>query len=254
MSAIKCNPDPHVVKLLAKLGLGFDCASHAEIALVLGLGVSASNIIFANTCKAVPFVRYAHASGVQMMTFDNADELHKIAQHHPTAKMLLRIITDDRGSTCRFGHKFGAPMASVSSLLKTARSLGVDVVGVSFHVGTGCSEPTLYTDALRRAKWVFDLASDLGYSFDIVDVGGGYGYDNFEEIAQALLIGLDQYFPVGCGVRVIAEPGRYFMRSAFDLATNIIGRRLVPSDEEVHDSAMPSKVEAEEITPVTLCE
>lgn len=250
--AVKCNPDPYVLHLFAKLGLGFDCASHAEIALVLGLGVSASNIIYANPCKAGSFVRHAHASGVQMMTFDNADELHKVAQHHPSAKMVLRILTDDRGSVCRFGEKFGAPAAEVPSLLETARSLGVDVIGVAFHVGSGCSNPALYKDALERAKWVFEIATQFGFNLELVDVGGGFGNDNFEILAEGLLAGLNEYFPIGCGVRVIAEPGRYFVTEAFELATNIIARRQLSVPKGLTDVSMPDAVESED-APVTMC-
>ncbi|KAG8728871.1 hypothetical protein FRC12_021430, partial [Ceratobasidium sp. 428] len=77
--AVKCNPDPYVLRLLAALGTGFDCASHGEISQVLGLGVDPSRIIFANPCKATSFVRHAAKAGVDMMTFDNQDELFKIA-------------------------------------------------------------------------------------------------------------------------------------------------------------------------------
>ncbi|KAH9812422.1 pyridoxal-dependent decarboxylase [Melampsora americana] len=229
--AVKCNPDSHILNLFAKLGLGFDCASHAEIAQVLAMGVSPSNIIYANPCKAGSFVRHAHASGVDMMTFDNLDELHKVAKHHPSAKMVIRILIDDRGSLCRFGEKFGAPLENVHLLLGTARQLGVNVIGVAFHVGSGCINPDLYKDAVKHAKWVFELASQHGYRFSLLDVGGGFGDDNLEFLAEGLLAGLDEYFPVGCGVTVIAEPGRYFVTEAFELATNIIARRQVASSK-----------------------
>ncbi|EGG07751.1 uncharacterized protein MELLADRAFT_71643 [Melampsora larici-populina 98AG31] len=249
--AVKCNPDPHVINLFAKLGLGFDCASHAEIAQVLAFGVSPSNIIYANPCKAGSFIRHAHASGVEMMTFDNMDELHKVAKHHPSAKMVIRILIDDRGSLCRFGEKFGAPLENVHLLLGTARQLGVNVIGVAFHVGSGCTNPELYKDALKHAKWVFELASQHGYQFNLLDVGGGFGDDNLEFLAEGLLAGLDEYFPVGCGVNVIAEPGRYFVTEAFELATNVIARRQVSNTKVQLDAPMIAPVDSEE-EPVTL--
>ncbi|KAA1096659.1 hypothetical protein PGT21_024456 [Puccinia graminis f. sp. tritici] len=227
--AVKCNPDSLVLKLLAQLGTGFDCASHAEIEMVLKLGVEPSRIIYANPCKAGSFVRHAHAKGVQMMTFDNQDELEKVAKFHPNARMVLRILTDDSGSLCRLGEKFGAPLENVRGLLERAKELDVAVIGVAFHVGSGCSNPLLYTDAVGRAKWTFELGQELGFHFDFLDVGGGFGDDNFDLLAEGLLAGLDKYFPVGCGVRVIAEPGRYFVTRAFELATNIIARRKAPT-------------------------
>jgi len=226
--AVKCNPDKVVLKLLAQLGTGFDCASHAEIEMVLKMGVHSNRIIYANPCKAGSFIRHAHSKGVEMMTFDNQDELEKVAKFHPTARMVLRILTDDSGSLCRLGEKFGAPLENVRALLERAKELKVAVIGVAFHVGSGCSNPQLYTDAVGRAKWTFELAQELGFQLDLLDVGGGFGDDNFDLLAEGLLAGLDKYFPLGCGVRVIAEPGRYFVTRAFELATNVIARRKAP--------------------------
>ncbi|KAG0146345.1 hypothetical protein CROQUDRAFT_657509 [Cronartium quercuum f. sp. fusiforme G11] len=253
--AVKCNPDPHVLNLLAKLGLGFDCASHAEIASILALGVSPTQIIYANPCKAGSFIRHAHAAGVELMTFDNADELAKVAKHHPRAKMVLRILIDDRGSLCRFGEKFGAPLEHVAGLLEAAVKLAVDVVGVAFHVGSGCTEAARYTAAVRDAKWVFELAAQFGFAFKLLDVGGGFGDDNFEILAEGLLAGLDECFPPGCGVRVIAEPGRYFVTEAFELATNIIARRqasAVAAVKSTTDSHSVMDIKEAEEAPVTM--
>ncbi|POW02422.1 hypothetical protein PSTT_11791 [Puccinia striiformis] len=226
--AVKCNPDKLVLKLLAKLGTGFDCASHAEIEMILKLGVQSDRIIYANPCKAGSFIRHAAQKNVEMMTFDNQEELDKVAKFHPNAKMVLRILTDDSGSLCRLGEKFGAPLENVKNLLERAKELGVNVIGVAFHVGSGCSNPDLYIDAVSRAKWTFEIAQELGFEFNFLDVGGGFGDENFDLLVDGLITGLDKYFPVGCGVRVIAEPGRYFVTRAFELATNIIARRKAP--------------------------
>jgi ornithine decarboxylase len=136
--AVKCNPDPYVLRLLAALGTGFDCASNGEIVQVLRLGVGPERIIFANPCKAVSFIKTAAKRGVDTMTFDNADELYKVARANPTAKLVLRILTDDSKSLCRLGLKFGTPLVAVPGLLAIARDLGLDVIGISFHVAFGC--------------------------------------------------------------------------------------------------------------------
>lgn len=251
-AAVKCNPDPHVLRLLAALGMGFDCASHAEISLVLSLGVDPSRIIYANPCKAASFVRHARDAGVELMTFDNLDELEKVNKHHPTAKMVLRILTDDSGSLCRLGDKFGAPLAETRALLEKAKALNVQVVGVSFHVGSGCTNPDLYRDAISRANYAFAVAAELGFEFDFLDVGGGFGDENFERLSVGLVRGLDEFFPVGCGVRVIAEPGRYFVTQAFELATNIIARRKVSVAEMVSAEEDVMEVPQEE-QPMTFC-
>ncbi|KAF8071494.1 ornithine decarboxylase [Lyophyllum atratum] len=224
--AVKCNPDPYVIRLLAALGSGFDCASNGEISQVLGVGgIDPSRIIFANPCKAVSFVRNAAKMGVETMTFDNADELYKIARAHSGAKLVVRILTDDSKSLCAFGIKFGAPLVSVPGLLAKARELGLDVIGVSFHVGSGCYDPSVYNDAISRARAVFDMGRDAGYTFSLLDVGGGFEDALFEQAAAVLTQAIDQYFPDRQNVKIIAEPGRFYVSKAYKLAANIIARR-----------------------------
>ncbi|QRV89764.1 ornithine decarboxylase [Ceratobasidium sp. AG-Ba] len=228
--AVKCNPDPYVLRLLSALGTGFDCASHGEIGQVLGLGVDPSRIIFANPCKATSFVRHAARSGVDMMTFDNQDELYKIARAHPNAKLVVRILTDDSKSLCRLGLKFGAPLVTVPALLAKAKELGLNVIGVSFHVGSGCFDSNAFADAVMRARAVFDIGAEAGYRFSLLDVGGGFEDGNFEGTAQVLREALVRYFPDRSGIRVIAEPGRFYVSGAFSLAANIIARRARAGD------------------------
>lgn len=155
---------------MASLGLGFDCASQPEISAVLALPhkPDPSRIIYANPCKAASFVRHAAKHGVDYMTFDNGDELAKIKKFHPGAKMVLRILTDDSSSLCRLGLKFGAPLSEVRGLLRKARALDINVVGVSFHCGSGCKDPSLFGDAIRRARWAFDVGSEEGFNFDLL--------------------------------------------------------------------------------------
>ncbi|CDH54372.1 ornithine decarboxylase [Lichtheimia corymbifera JMRC:FSU:9682] len=232
--AVKSNPDPMVVRLLASLGLGFDCASKSEIQQVLNGGVDPSRIIYANPCKQASFIRYASQQSVAKMTFDNAEELHKIKKLYPKAELVLRILTDDSKSLCQLGLKFGAPMHTVEPLLKTAKELGLNVIGVSFHVGSGCLDEHAFEDAVVRAREAFDIGHALGFDFSLLDVGGGFpGADvqdgiTFEKVAAVLGPAVDALFPPN--VRVIAEPGRYFVASAFTICTGVIGRRTVEAD------------------------
>ena len=224
--AVKCNPDPYVLRLLAALGTGFDCASNNEISQVLGIGtVDPSRIIFANPCKAVSFIRNAAKSGVNMMTFDNADELYKIARTHPNAKLIIRILTDDSKSLCRLGLKFGAPLVTVPHLLAKARELNLNVIGVSFHVGSGCYDATAFADAIMRARNVFDMGTAAGFSFTLLDVGGGFEDATFEANAAVLSAAIDRHFPERSSIKIIAEPGRFYVSKAFHLAAHIIARR-----------------------------
>ncbi|KAK3327611.1 pyridoxal-dependent decarboxylase [Cercophora scortea] len=226
--AVKCNPDQKVLQLLSALGTGFDCASKAEIEQVLQMGVDPSRIIYAQPCKTNSYVRYVASHGVRQMTFDNADELRKIARLFPTAELYLRILTDDSSSLCRLSLKFGASLDSTDELLALASDLGLNVVGVSFHVGSGASDPLAFLKAVQDAHVVFQQAAAYGFNLKTLDVGGGFCSDNtFEEMAHVLRSALDDYFPAHSGINLIAEPGRFYVSDAFTIACNVIARRTI---------------------------
>jgi ornithine decarboxylase len=159
------------------------------------------------------------------MTFDNSDELHKIKALCPDAELFLRILTDDSASLCRLSLKFGASLDATSELLELARSLDLNVVGVAFHVGSGASDPQAFLKAVRDARFVFDQAIDLGFNMHTLDVGGGFCTESFDQMAAVLSAALDDAFPPS--VRVIGEPGRYYVSEAFSLACHVIARRTV---------------------------
>jgi len=250
--AVKCCPDPHVVKTLAQLGTGFDCASRGEIQMVMDFGVDPSKLIYANPCKQASHIRYAKSRGVNMMTFDNADELYKIKQLNPDAQMVLRILTDDSKSLCKLGLKFGASLEIAPSLLRTAQELGINLVGVSFHVGSGCFDANAFGDAVKRASWVMQEAKNYGFDMSLLDIGGGFPSNNapgltFQEIVSVLRPAIETYVPEH--IRIIAEPGRYFVASAFTLCVNVMSRRVVPRDRPVEAVPSPSDMVSPRLTP-----
>lgn len=233
--AVKCNPDPEILRLMAKLGNGFDCASKAEIDMALDTGIDPSRIIYAQPCKTKSYLRYAAQMGVKQMTFDNADELYKIKACFPDAELYLRILTDDSTSLCRLSMKFGASLDIARQLLELAHELELKVVGVSFHVGSGAEDPTAFVKAVQDARMVFDQAAEIGHELHTLDVGGGFSGDTFEKFAGVLSEALDTYFPPH--IRVIAEPGRYYVATAFTLAANVIARRDVRDPEDPANDA-----------------
>lgn len=240
--AVKCNNDPLLLRVLADLGTGFDCASKGEIDQVLSLGVPAERIIFANPCKTRNYIRYASNVGVKAMTFDNQEELVKVAALHPDAQMILRIAVSDDTAQCPLNIKFGAEPVNVApALLQVARELNVNVVGISFHVGSGCRDPTAYAVAIAHCRRLFDLGAQLGHSMDIIDIGGGFpGSPNkqvlFEKIADVVNASLDNHFAswegnrAGLPLRVIAEPGRYFASAAYTLIVSVMAKTAVPAN------------------------
>lgn len=234
--AMKCNNDPIILKMLTGLGIGFDCASKTEMQTMLGLGVPPSKIVYANPCKQASHLRFSAEHGISLMTFDNEMELHKIKELYPTARLLLRIRTDDSKSLCQLGIKYGAPLKQCRHLLKVAHDLKLNVIGVSFHVGSGCYDAIAYATAVSAARGVFDLAGQVGFKFTMLDIGGGFPGDSFaaitfEQVCTILNPLLEEHFPASSGVRIIAEPGRFYSASAFTLVVNVVARRTVKGSQ-----------------------
>jgi ornithine decarboxylase len=220
---------------MAELGNGFDCASKAEIDQILNLGVDPSRIIYAQPCKTKSYIRHAKQMGVKQMTFDNSDELYKIKDIFPEAELYLRILTDDSASLCKLSLKFGASLETTQSLLDIAKALELNVIGVSFHVGSGAEDPNAFAKAVEDARLVFDQATLAGYDLKTLDVGGGFCDDNFETLAGALSEALNTHFP---NTHIIGEPGRYYVGTAFTLACNVIARREIEDPETYQKSYM----------------
>uniref|UniRef100_A0A0G2K2E2 Antizyme inhibitor 2 n=1 Tax=Rattus norvegicus TaxID=10116 RepID=A0A0G2K2E2_RAT len=248
--AVRCNSSLGVLKVLAELGLGFSCASKAEMELVQHIGVPASKIICANPCKQVAQIKYAAKHGVRLLSFDNEVELAKVVKSHPSAKMVLCIATQDSHSLNHLSLRFGASLKSCRHLLENAKQSHVEVVGVSFHIGSGCPDPQAYAQSIADARLVFQMGAELGHTMNILDLGGGFpGLEGakvrFEEMASVINSALDLYFPEGCGVDILAELGRYYVTSAFTVAVSIVAKKEVldqPSREEQTGAAPKSIV------------
>eukprot|EP01104_Vermistella_antarctica_P011539 TRINITY_DN3227_c0_g1_i1.p1 TRINITY_DN3227_c0_g1~~TRINITY_DN3227_c0_g1_i1.p1 ORF type:complete len:495 (-),score=109.47 TRINITY_DN3227_c0_g1_i1:34-1518(-) len=274
--AMKCNPTPAIVKIIARLGCGFDCASQVEVQTALEAGVPPERIIYAHPIKPVAYLLGVRAWGVKMMTFDNSQELRKVARYYPGAELVLRIRVDDSFSLMRFGVKFGADprREHVLPLLREAKELGINVIGISFHVGSGCMDAEAYTYALATARRVWDMAVKLDLPMRLIDIGGGFpGWENepvpvkfdddgrpildderlvqvlkekeeeeaqrkapnFLDLARVISAGLEKYFPEP-EIRVIAEPGRYFVNDSFNLCVAVVGKRQVDELPTLPDS------------------
>eukprot|EP01100_Stratorugosa_tubuloviscum_P012412 TRINITY_DN58_c0_g3_i7.p1 TRINITY_DN58_c0_g3~~TRINITY_DN58_c0_g3_i7.p1 ORF type:complete len:931 (-),score=463.32 TRINITY_DN58_c0_g3_i7:131-2833(-) len=227
--AVKCNPSPPIVKLVAQMGGSFDCASEKEIEQILALGVNPKKIIFANPCKMMRHIKYAYENGVEMTTFDNEDELYKLKEAWPNVKAVLRIAVDDSQSICKFNSKFGAAPNETLTLIQLAKRLGINLHGVSFHVGSGCGSVDSFVEALYDAKKVFDQAKNEGIDLKLLDIGGGFpGSDDvkpsFDEITKAMRPVIDELFDEN-NVEIIGEPGRYMVCSSHTLVCNIYSTR-----------------------------
>lgn len=242
--AVKCNSNKRIIEKLNSMGVSFDCASRGEMKLVeKTLGIKpderpkyfGNNVIFANPCKQISHIRYAKEIGVKMIVVDGLNEMVKMAKHYPEADIVIRIKVEDKNSKYAFSSKFGAALEDCPKMLQFAVENKLNIVGVSFHVGSGCGDATQYIGALERARTLFNMAEEYGYKMNLLDIGGGFpGTENgditFRQIADILREPLDKLFDPA-NVRVIAEPGRYIATQSHILLCNVFSRKEKISSE-----------------------
>jgi ornithine decarboxylase len=227
--AIKCNEHEKILQIIAENGFGFDCASEKEMKQVLEMKIPTEKIIFANTVKQASQLKFAAVNNVKKTTFDCPDELVKILTHHPTAEVVLRIRYDASSSKINLGPKFGCdPVIEAPELIKLCKKMNANLIGISFHVGSGTEDYEVFVSAIAAVKKLFDKAKNFGFTLNFVDIGGGFLGNDIKFLdfyAQSINAAIEKYFP-DPSVKFIAEPGRFFCESAFTLVTQVILKRV----------------------------
>lgn len=221
--AVKCNPDSRIIETLSSCGASFDCASPEEIEIVLKYAKSTSRIIYANPCKREVDIKYAVENGVLLTTFDSVCELQKIKKIAPHMNLVLRIYACDPNAKCILSNKYGAYKNEWENLLKTAKELGLSVSGISFHVGSGASDPNAFKNAIEAIYEVITIAKNYDFKINLIDIGGGFTSSNLNKMSLQINNYLTKYFGGRDDLEFIAEPGRYFAETIATLCTKIIG-------------------------------
>jgi len=224
--AVKANPDRRVLKVLAQEGAGFEIASTAELDLLLALGVPAAELFFSNPMKSRDSIAYAAAKGVEWFVVDSVDELRRIHEIKPDARQYLRIATPNIGSDWPLSGKFGCGVADARELVALAARLGIDLAGVTFHVGSQCRNPENWRVALEKAKSLFEAMSKAGLKPRLLNIGGGFPVRHVKPIPSIEVIGAVvnealKNFPED--VQVVAEPGRYLVSDAGYFVCRVLG-------------------------------
>lgn len=235
--AVKANSNQEIIKTLFDEGASFDVASYNEFMQVYEYIKHFEEnvkdffiwdkIIFSNTIKDIETLQKIKKYK-PLVTYDNKDEVDKIKANCATAGLVLRLKVPDTGSQVEMATKFGAEMGDAYDLIKQAFDAGLVVEGLSFHVGSQCTNFDNYTAALGMAAEIFHHARSKGYHLNIVDIGGGFPvpYDSqvpkFEKLAKVINTECNRLFPAD--VEIIAEPGRFMVATAATLVSEIIGK------------------------------
>ena len=225
--ALKPLPDLQVVREIAALGGSFDLATTGEVRLVERAGVPAARCIHTHPVKRECDIVEALDFGVTTFVADNADEIAKFVPFRGRARLLLRISVRSPGAVSDLSKKFGCRPEDALGLLLHARSLGVEVAGLSFHVGSQVPSPDMHVAAIRACADLIVAARAQGVPLAVLDIGGGFAVpylrpvppiDVFCAPIRAALATLP------ADVRVIAEPGRFVVAPAGIAVASVMGR------------------------------
>jgi ornithine decarboxylase len=225
--AVKCNPHPRVIQLLAESGIrDFDVASLAEIELVRQL-VPEAGLYFMHPVKDRRAIREAYERfGVRSFVVDHPDELEKLFGETGGEDLLVFVRVETPKAKDVLYHlasKFGAPPDEAAELLRLAGSRGAGTA-LTYHVGSQCLDPKAYRTAFELLGEVIRQA---GRPPTCIDVGGGfpYAYPGIEtppleayvaEIELGLReLGLESAPPL------LAEPGRALVAPGASLLTQV---------------------------------
>src|SRR5260221_105787 len=153
--AVKANPAPEVLSLLASMGSCFDTATVAEIEMALAAGATPDRVSYGNTIKKERDIARAFALGIRLFAVDCAAEVEKVARAAPGAKVFCRILYDCAGAEWPLSRKFGCDPEMAVEVLDLAKRLGLEPYGISFHVGSQQRKVKAWDRAVPMASTVF---------------------------------------------------------------------------------------------------
>jgi ornithine decarboxylase len=238
--AVKANSNPEIVKTLYDMGCSFDVASMPEFMIVYENIKSMpkkerlewiwDKIIYANTIKPIETLE-ALDQYKPLVTFDNIYELKKIKEHAPQAGLVLRIRVPNTGSMVELSSKFGAHPGEAVDLIISAFDMGLVVEGLSFHVGSQCTNFENYIQALQISSSIIkEVEERTGRKIRILDIGGGFpvkyhpGIRSIRTLAKKLNAEIKRLFPKD--MQILAEPGRFLVANTCTLVSKIVGKAV----------------------------
>lgn len=227
--AVKANPAPEILRLLANKGSNFDIASIYELDKVLNLGVSADRCSYGNTIKKSKDIRYFYEKGVRMFATDSEADLRNIAKAAPGSKIYVRILTEGSYTAdWPLSRKFGCQNDMAMDLLILARDLGLIPYGLSFHVGSQQRDIDSWDGAIGKVKVIFErLKEEDGIELKMINLGGGFPANYItktndletyaQEITRFIQEDFGDDFP-----EIILEPGRSLISNAGILISEVV--------------------------------
>ncbi len=273
--SVKANSNLSILRLLARMGCGFDVVSGGELERVLRVSRSASKkVVFSGVGKTPDEMRAAIEADVLLFNVESKSELWALAECAARAKKKARIAlrvnpdvpaeTHPYISTGLHQHKFGIPIEDARRLYTQAAEMeSLEIAGVSVHIGSQITDVKPFAATMERVAELTRALRADGHAIRYIDAGGGLGiaYENHslpgfaEQVAsyaEAVLTPLK-----GLKVHLLLEPGRSIVGPAGALITRLLYKKtngkktFLVVDAAMNDLLRPSLYRAHhEIVPV----
>ena len=252
--AVKANPNPAVLSVLAREGLGADIVSIGEYRAARAAGIDPKAILFSGVGKTAEEMAEALAGGIRQFNLESLEEAHTLSivarSMDMVAPVALRINPDVEAgthakiTTGTIDNKFGIPAAKATDSFRQLRELpNLKVTGITVHIGSQLTslEP-LQTAFERLGSVIGDLRTE-GFELELADLGGGLGVPygpgqpqppTPEEYGEMV-----RQVTKDWNIRLAFEPGRLISGNAGVLLTRVV--RLKPGETHpwmIVDAAM----------------
>ena len=225
--ALKPLPHMGVIEVLKSEGASFDLATNGEVDLMREAQINPNECIHTHPIKRDSDIRYALDYGCNTFVFDNPVELQKFVAYKHQARLLLRVSFPNPETKVDLSKKFGCTPDMVLPLLRQAKELGIQVVGLSFHVGSQVPNAKRHVEAIEACNELLRQTAEQGLGLQILDIGGGFPVDyaggelDIHAFCAPIRAALAN---TPAGIRLIAEPGRFISAPAMTSIASVMGK------------------------------
>lgn len=231
--AAKANLNPAILRTLREMGAGVDASSPGELRAALQAGFDPKQMLFTGTSVSQEDLHQALVHDV-LVNVDSASALRQISNLSPGVNIMLRhnpgIGAGRSGAlvTATLGpgkvSKFGLPRKDLLQAARLAGDLGLNVIGIHQHIGSGWLRKAQIKRSLEAVSATISvmewLRNQCGTPVRILDVGGGLGVRrrgnepsfSAQDYASGILNRLERADLVP--ETLIVEPGAFLVEDA----------------------------------------
>ena len=228
--ALKPLPHDIVVKTLLREGASFDLASNGEVDMVQRQGVTPEHTIHTHPIKRDSDIQYAMNYGCTRFVIDGINELEKFIPYKNNVEIFLRLSFPNADAFADLSKKFGCNIENAIGILRKAHELGINIVGLSFHVGSQTQDAQRYVFAIERCiELIKKIETEKLPTIACLDIGGGfpiaYDEDEFNIIEFCAPI-REALAKVDKKIKLLAEPGRFIVGPAVMSIASVMGQAM----------------------------